>query len=473
MLFGRPKKQTAPSLEANPVSEITIVTMPEAFLPTRVGSVSSKKVGAAIMGLGLVILVGAGGWFLLNTYFTGPQLPATPSPISSPSAQPESVPLTTPESPIDFGSPSLAQTLRGEVLDAAGSTVSSARLLIGEAALSVVRELQLVGTLPPEAERETSIGLIVSGQYEIQPREIAFSQPVRLIIEYGSEVAATFPELELRGAIFDGGTWKILPEIVPDPDTDSVGFTIEGVPAQAYALIKPAATQSSLEPPEASDEARVLGSGPDTDRDGLTDEEERVYGSDPTRPDSDADSFPDGLELVNLYNPTLPPPARLATSSLITVYNNPSFGYALFAPSGFLVRATDQTNRDVLFTSTTGEFIEVSVHENSERVNTETWFRRQFPDEPIGRLRQWSVNGTTAIWSADGTNLYLAYQDKLFVLSYNVGGLERLNFKSTFEMMARSFRPQGAGIAPPAEREIESTPTPSEENNGGAPPAVP
>lgn len=41
----------------------------------------------------------------------------------------------------------------------------------------------------------------------------------------------------------------------------------------------------------------------DTDGDGLTDEQEKVYYTDPTNPDTDGDSFGDGLEIASRYSP--------------------------------------------------------------------------------------------------------------------------------------------------------------------------
>lgn len=54
-------------------------------------------------------------------------------------------------------------------------------------------------------------------------------------------------------------------------------------------------------------EEQAIGSSitlPDTDGDGLTDREEfRVFGTDPKNPDSDGDTYIDGVEVKNGYNP--------------------------------------------------------------------------------------------------------------------------------------------------------------------------
>jgi len=45
---------------------------------------------------------------------------------------------------------------------------------------------------------------------------------------------------------------------------------------------------------------------PDFDKDGLPDEIEKLYGTDPHNPDSDGDGYKDGEEIKNGYNPVGP-----------------------------------------------------------------------------------------------------------------------------------------------------------------------
>ena len=54
-----------------------------------------------------------------------------------------------------------------------------------------------------------------------------------------------------------------------------------------------------------------IGSGDDFDQDGLTDEMEEFYGTDPNNPDTDGDGFSDGNEVSRGYDPLLPGEAKL------------------------------------------------------------------------------------------------------------------------------------------------------------------
>ncbi len=46
----------------------------------------------------------------------------------------------------------------------------------------------------------------------------------------------------------------------------------------------------------------------DSDFDGLTDREEKIYGTNPNNPDTDNDTYLDGEEIANGYDPTIPSP---------------------------------------------------------------------------------------------------------------------------------------------------------------------
>ena len=54
-----------------------------------------------------------------------------------------------------------------------------------------------------------------------------------------------------------------------------------------------------------------IGLGNDSDQDGLTDEMEEFYGTDPNNPDTDGDGFSDGNEVSRGYDPLLPGEAKL------------------------------------------------------------------------------------------------------------------------------------------------------------------
>ncbi|MBI5071693.1 hypothetical protein HZB93_02240 [Candidatus Falkowbacteria bacterium] len=188
-----------------------------------------------------------------------------------------------------------------------------------------------------------------------------------------------------------------------------------------------------LPPPPA-----VLPSSLDTDNDGLTDVEESLFNTDKNNADTDGDSYSDSLELVNLYNPTGVAPQKIEETDLVKIYSNQIFKYSIFYPTSWSARALDATEREVLFTSTTGEFVQVIVDDNLSRQPLLDWYLAEAPGAEYSNIS--TKSGLSGIQSSDGLNVYFASGDKIYVISYNVGIKTELNYKTTFLMMVKSFK---------------------------------
>lgn len=180
----------------------------------------------------------------------------------------------------------------------------------------------------------------------------------------------------------------------------------------------------------------------DTDRDGLTDEEEVLYATGLNRPDSDADGYLDGEELENLYNPL--GEGLLKDSGLVNVYKNSPFGYNLFYPSSWLSRSIDDTGREVIFNSGAGEFIQVIVEENQLKLSPLEWYLNQSPGISREQIESIDAGDFRGIRSPDTLTLYLVPKratenNLIYIITYNIGTKTEMNFKATFEMMIKSF----------------------------------
>jgi len=184
-----------------------------------------------------------------------------------------------------------------------------------------------------------------------------------------------------------------------------------------------------------------LPMGTDTDKDGLTNVEETLYSTDLAKADTDGDSYPDGLELINLYNPTGVAPQKLEETNLVKIYTNQVYKYSIFYPTPWSARALDETQREIMFTSTTGEFVQVIIEDNSARTPLMDWYLAEAPGtNPAEVGTAATKNGLLGIKSPDGLTAYFASGDKIYAISYNVGIKTELNYKSTFEMMIKSFK---------------------------------
>ena len=103
--------------------------------------------------------------------------------------------------------------------------------------------------------------------------------------------------------------------------------TVPAATANTSAELAPLATSTEVTPAVTEDnkdsdgdgltdqEEKVLGTKidvADTDADGLTDwAEVKIYKTNPLNPDTDGDTYKDGQEVINGYDPLLPGSARL------------------------------------------------------------------------------------------------------------------------------------------------------------------
>lgn len=191
-----------------------------------------------------------------------------------------------------------------------------------------------------------------------------------------------------------------------------------------------------------------LPSSADGDRDGLTDIEEVVYGTDSSKPDSDQDSFIDGKqersdgtvigEVYNGYNPK--GSGRLEDSTLVKRQLNGTNTYSLLIPSTW-TGVQDQSGGILINPSqATGEFFQVRIHDNATRQTPEAWYQSANPNANVNSLKTITFGGFEGIYSEDESAVYLFRDTKVYSLQYTTGSLTQVNYWTTFEMMVRSFK---------------------------------
>ncbi len=200
--------------------------------------------------------------------------------------------------------------------------------------------------------------------------------------------------------------------------------------------------EEEVEPEEEEVEIpAVIPPSSDLDNDGLTDTEEALFNTDINNEDTDGDNYNDGLEVRNLYNPAGTAPIRIAESGLVETYNNMEFGYSIIYPADWIRRSIDNTSREVIFSSATGEFVQVIIEENPSRLTALGWYMQEFPSIGQNQISEEEMEFFEGVRSPDESTVYLTYGDReyIYVISYNTGVREEANFKTTFEMMLESF----------------------------------
>ncbi len=186
----------------------------------------------------------------------------------------------------------------------------------------------------------------------------------------------------------------------------------------------------------------TLGKSNDTDNDGLTDVAEELFSTDLGAPDSDKDKYSDSHELFNLYNPIGKEPRKLIDSGLVLDFANPVFAYKIYYPKTWAVGNVDVNYRDVLFSTLTGESVEVrAIEKTSPDGSFADWFAQWAPTEKISDLKEFvTVFGDKGWQRSDGLVYYFETPRRVYVLVYHVTDSQVVNFEIVIKMMARSFR---------------------------------
>ena len=180
----------------------------------------------------------------------------------------------------------------------------------------------------------------------------------------------------------------------------------------------------------------------DTDKDNLTDAEEAIYGTHKNRRDTDNDSYIDGDEVANLYDPTSPGSARLHASPLVSTYLNSAYNYNIIHPASWTVKGI---NDSIIFQDPNGEFIQVLITQNDQGfIDIKEWYQMNInPD--ISGLSDITVDTQPAIRTPDSMQVYFIFGDHVYSLIYNIGLRTDFNFITTFDMMIKSFKLMNIG----------------------------
>ena len=239
---------------------------------------------------------------------------------------------------------------------------------------------------------------------------------------------------------------------VPAAPQISVNTPVEPTPVVAEPVapevVAPTTTQSLAEAPIEFPSA-LLGDSPDLDKDNLTDKSEELFGTDPSKPDTDEDSYNDGHEIFYLYNSAGKEPMKLIESGFVNDYINPVFGYKVFYPKDWAIGNVDDTYRNVLFSTITGENIELRVFDRLPNQTFADWFARWAPNEQFQNLANFQTRfGESGQNRADNLVYYFTDDSHVYVMIYHTTDSNVVNYRSVAVMMARSFR--SSGFVPPA-----------------------
>ncbi len=200
----------------------------------------------------------------------------------------------------------------------------------------------------------------------------------------------------------------------------------------------------------------LLGDSSDLDKDSISDVAEDLFGSDPGNPDTDGDTHTDGHEVFYLYNPAGKEPIKLADSQFVKEYRSSNFGYSLLYPANWALGTVDEDGREVLFSTLTGENIELRTFDLAPQQNFLDWFAVWGKEQNTASLVDFQTRFLeTGRSRNDSLVYYFNDSSHVYVLVYHTTDSNVVNYRSVIVMMARSFK-SGGYIVPP-----DISPTPS------------
>lgn len=272
-------------------------------------------------------------------------------------------------------------------------------------------------------------------------------------------------------------------ELTPTPVVE----TIPEVPSEPVVETQEPEIVQEVEPPKEPEVPEIistevpmefpsvlLAESADLDNDDLTDLAEEEFGTDPGNFDSDSDSYPDGVEVYYLYNPKGFEPQKLVDSSLVKVYENQNFSYKIYIPINWAVGAVDEEERQVLFSTLSGENIEIRVFDLKPEESFENWFSRMALNQSFSSLIDFETRaGYQGKARNDNLVYYFLNNDKVYVLLYHTTDSMIVNYKSVLSLVARSLNfeivknseleKQPVLVTPPTEEEATIEEVNSEE----------
>ncbi len=219
-------------------------------------------------------------------------------------------------------------------------------------------------------------------------------------------------------------------------------FTLE-VGSGAYPAGRYVATPTGIASmEERGGDTPIVPASSDRDRDGMTDVEEVVWGTNAQLADTDSDGYADQQEIVNGFDPLMSAGARLENSLRVKNYVSTLHGFTFFYPSAWDLEEKSEHELQLLVPGR-GLLFQVLVDTPSPAVSTtEEWYAREFSVTPgvDTRNRAKIASGQIGLFSPDTLTFYLLHKEKLYLVTYHLGEVSVIDFPATFEAFVRSLR---------------------------------
>ncbi len=177
----------------------------------------------------------------------------------------------------------------------------------------------------------------------------------------------------------------------------------------------------------------------DSDSDGLTDIEERMYGTDYRNPDSDSDTFLDGNEVYHRYDPKGLSPSTLLDTGAVKVYSDVTLPFTVYYPISWKVTA-DLAKSLVTFKTPALASVTVEWAVKDKLLTVEDWVLKNVKGADITTLKSsYTKEGYYTLRSKDDLVAYLDLGTSVYTMTYALSTSTEISYIQTFAMMINSF----------------------------------
>ncbi len=208
--------------------------------------------------------------------------------------------------------------------------------------------------------------------------------------------------------------------------------------------VKNVVNNATTTPTSTADRVDFLNKPDDLDKDNdlLTEAEEEIYGTDPDNFDTDNDSFPDGLEVMNLFDPRFGNGARLFDSNRVQYYVSSNFGFKIMYPISWVIDEKNDLSQVIFKPEKGNDFIEVLIEDNAQDYpDILSWYNDIFSDvSSVDNIRYTEAQNIFGIESLDGFSTYFLTPDYIYTITYSPDFKKLDNtYYSTYKMFVKSF----------------------------------
>ena len=177
----------------------------------------------------------------------------------------------------------------------------------------------------------------------------------------------------------------------------------------------------------------------DSDSDGLTDIEERMYGTDYRNPDTDGDTFLDGNEVFHRYDPNGLAPSTLLDTGAVKEFSDATAPFTMTYPTSWKATVDAATNT-VTFKTPNVVAIEVTWSTKEADLTLEDWILKNVEGASIDSLQpSYTKEGYYTLRSENDLVAYIEVGTTVYVMTYDLKTSTDIAYIQTFAMMANSL----------------------------------